>query len=318
MFNQGVGPCDAVEIEVHFDPLCLSPVVERFTTSQHVCALDEFITCSANALSTVAAANTLTWYNCPPGARNCMGCAPQTAQTGVCTADIVNPNSQGMEASCDTVMNTCAYLVVHNDKQCQSYAGLHTPVCNSCLSMSSNGVVSYFFLTCSQTTQALTLSLGCNADCSSCTYPNKVTHPYLSCQPSYFNSSISLFNRGLYDCATATVTHYSTSSCSTGTSTGTSIFARDVCNNPTPIIAQRVECVNSSNPIPPAPPQGNSSPSGSDAGTGIGIAVGVIGAAAIAGFVVMKLKSSRTRFSLDEAAMNDATRPAASGYGAVQ
>ena len=312
MFNQGIGPCDAVEIAVHFDPGCHSPALERFTTGQHVCAFDEFITCTANPATQLAPENAVTWYQCPNTARNCMGCTTQTAPTGVCNADFRNP-SQGITATCDQDMSTCAYLVLHGDSQCMQYAGIHAPVCNSCVSHFDKGVPSYFFIACSQTTQAITLSVGCNPDCSTCTQPNAVTHPYLACQPAYFNNSMSLFNRGLFSCATVTLTRFSSNGCGTGSSVGTERHARDICQ-----FDHRVECLNTSTPAPsPAPPQGSTG--GSDAGTGVGIAVGVIGAAAIAGFVVFKLKGPRARFSVDESAMNEAagTRTAG-GYGAVQ
>jgi hypothetical protein len=228
--NQGLQPCDSVQLSVYNDSSCSGSPFAEIRVSQNDCNfLREYLTCDANPMPKPTWWQQITMTMCPWGAEACYGPSCRTLITpdGMCSLFPFH-NTQGIvshQMSCDAAESMCVNFALFNDTTCGKFAGVFAPICGTCTQFGVN--MEYVHTECDFNTATVTVQLGCAEGCMNCKTVEH--HPLMSCVPTTNGRQQSLFNRGLFPCSTITWTHFTSTDCAAGTSIGAFQTTQGIC-----------------------------------------------------------------------------------------
>lgn len=251
VFNQGVRPCNGVQVSVYPDNTCTGSSMSWFEGGQRDCGEFDhlYIYCDANPRIVAPDGGQVLMTMCPwqqgQGAIKRMiegdcttGCQTYPVVDGACApAPPGETRFVSHRVSCDTqFVSMCADIVLFNSSTTctpDTFMGIHTPVCGSCYQFGMDAT--YTQVLCNVGMEQVSFNSGCNSDCSQCSSTNQPMN-ILKCDPTQ-HVGFSMVSRGLFQCPTVTFTHYSSTDCLPGTSIGTFVVAQGVCE-----FNQRLQC----------------------------------------------------------------------------
>lgn len=228
IYNQGISPCDVMEIMLYNVSSCTGFAEERFAVGQHECTtFGDYFSCSADPVPLPPPNGEIIFSMCPEGSIGCTNCNVMAVPNGECSpAPPGETRFQSRQATCDMTEAMCATLVLHNNTGCTGYIGTHAPVCGSCSFFPREET--YSLTQCDPNSQTITLSRGCNAGCTQCS-GGQTVFGFMKCTVGGPQNGYSFFNRGLFPCSTVTFSHFSSTNCAVSTLITTFKVTEGVC-----------------------------------------------------------------------------------------